>query len=243
MACLLEGFTADGLVIPEPLPKITVASTGIYYFRVRVIGKTAHAGRAHTGVNAIGKMNQIYAALVELDAKRAREKHYPIFEKDYERSCHLNIGTYRAGDWPSTVAGWAEMECRISTIPGENLEEVKGQVQEIINDVVHRDEWLREHPPKIVWFGWQAEPWEQDPNDPFVVTFESCAKSVLGSPIDIVGKTAGLDTRFAKYFNMPALTFGPIGENIHGINEYVDLDSIIDCTKVLACFIMEWCGI
>jgi len=42
---------------------------------------------------------------------------------------------------------------------------------------------------------------------------------------------------------MPVLSFGPNGENIHGVNEYVDLDSVIDCTKVLASFIIEWCGV
>ena len=243
LACLLEGFTADGLVVPEPYPKITVAMTGVFYFKVKVVGKTAHAGHAHDGVNAIGKMNKIYDALIELDMKRARDKHYPIFEKDYPRSCHLNIGTYSAGDWPSTVAGQAEMQCRISFIPGEEMNEVKQKVQQAINGVASQDEWLSEHPPEVIWFGWQADPWEQDPNDPFVVAFKSCAENVFGTNIQIDGKTSGLDTRFAKYFSMPALTFGPNGENIHGTNEYLDLDSLMNCIKVFASFIMEWCGV
>jgi len=242
LACLLEGFTADGLVIPEPIMKIVVALVGIHYFRVRVVGKPAHAGVAHTGVNAIGKMNQIYQALVELDEKRARENRHSLIEKESERSCHLCIGTCRAGDWVSTVAGWAELECRISHIPGEKFEEVKNQVHQTINDVAQRDEWMSHHPPEVVWFGLKIEPWEQDPNDPFVVTFKSCADKVLGSNTDIVGFTWSTDTRFARYFNMPAISFGPNGENAHGTNEYVDLDSVIDCTKTLALFIMEWCG-
>ncbi len=52
-----------------------------------------------------------------------------------------------------------------------------------------------------------------------------------------------MDTRFAPFFNMPAISFGPDGENIHGVNEYVDIDSVIDCTKVLTAFIMDWCGV
>ncbi len=243
LACLLEGFTADGLVISEPSVGIIIAHPGIYYFRVRVVGKPAHAGIAHTGVNAIGKMNQVYQALVELDEKRAREKHYPLFEKHSKRSCHLNIGTYRAGDWVSTVAGWAQLECRISHTPGEKLEEVKNQVRRTINDVAQRDEWLSKHPPEIVWFGMKMEAWEQDPNDPFVLAFKSSADKILGSDTDIAGVTWGMDTRLAQYFNMPALSFGPNGKNIHGVNEYVNLDSVIDCTKVLASFIMEWCGV
>ena len=242
LASLMNGFTADALLIPEPGMSIVVAHPGINYFRVRVVGKPAHAGRAHTGVNAIGKMNQIYEALVELDAKRGREKHFPLFEKQSERSCHLNIGTYRSGDWPSTVAAWAELQCRISYLPGETLAEVKNQVNQAVDEVVRRDEWLTQHRPEVTWFGWNAEPWEQNPDHPFVKTFRACAEGILGSPVDMIGKTAGLDTRFGQYFGIPSLSFGPNGENLHGVDEYVDLDSVIDCTKVFASFILEWCG-
>ena len=46
-----------------------------------MIGKTAHAALSHTGVNAIGKMNKIYDALIDLDRKRAVEHPYPLVEK------------------------------------------------------------------------------------------------------------------------------------------------------------------
>ena len=243
LACFLKDFTADGLVISEPNMRIIIAHPGIYYFRVKAVGKPAHAGIAHTGINAIGKMNQIYQALVELDEKRAQEKHYPLFEKDSGRSCHICIGTYRAGDWVSTVAGWAEIQCRISYIPGEDVDEVKEQVRQTVNDAAQRDEWLSKHPPEVVWFGMKMDAWEQDPNAPFVLAFKSCADKVLGSNTGIAGVTWGMDTRLAQYFNMPVLSFGPNGENLHGVNEYVDLDSVIDCTKALASFIIEWCGI
>jgi len=243
LACLLAGFTADGLVITEPNMKIVVAHPGVHYFRVRVSGKAAHAGLSHTGVNAIGKMNQIYHALIALDEKRGKERHYPLFERETGRSCNLNIGTYKAGDWPSTVAGWAEIECRISHTPGEEFAEVKSQVERTIEEVAQHDEWLHEHRPEIVWFGVSMSAWEQDPQDPFVQVFKSAADGITGSDTSFAGVTWGLDTRLAQCFNMPALSFGPNGANIHGVNEYVDLDSVIDCTKILASFIIAWCGI
>ncbi|KPK19775.1 MAG: hypothetical protein AMJ70_08505, partial [Dehalococcoidia bacterium SG8_51_3] len=55
LACLVEGFIADGMVIPEPNMKIMIAHPGVLFFKVRIIGKSAHAGVAHTGINAIGK--------------------------------------------------------------------------------------------------------------------------------------------------------------------------------------------
>lgn len=33
------------------------------------------------------------------------------------------------------------------------------------------------------------------------------------------------------------------GGNIHGVNEYFNIDSVNDCTKVLASFIINWCGV
>ncbi|MBM4448330.1 MAG: ArgE/DapE family deacylase [Chloroflexi bacterium] len=242
LACLLDGYTADGMVIPEPNMKIVIAHPGVLFFKVKVTGRSAHAGMAHTGVNAIGKMNRVYEALVRLDERRARENHHPLFEKQSGRSCHLNIGTYQAGDWISTVAGWAELDCRLSYLPAETADEVKQQVAQAIKKTADDDQWLSQHPPEIIWYERRAEAWEQKPEDPFVQAFKSTADSTLGSDTEIVGATWGMDTRLAPYFNMPAISFGPNGGNIHGVNEYVDINSVIDCTKVLAAFIVDWCG-
>jgi len=193
LACLLEGFTADGLVIPEPNMKIIIAHPGVIFFKVKVIGKSAHAGMAHTGVNAIGKMNRVYDALVELDEKRAQDNRYPLFEKQSGRSCHLNIGTCRAGDWVSTVPGWAELDCRMSHLPAEDPDEVRRQVEQAVTRAAEGDEWLRQHPPKVIWYERQVIPWEQAPDDPFILAFKSAADSTLKSNIEIVR------TKWQKY--------------------------------------------
>ena len=243
LACLVEGFTADGLIIPEPNMKIMIAHPGVLFFKVRVIGKSAHAGVAHIGVNAIGKMNRVYDALVELDARRAQDNRHPLLEKHAGRSCHLNIGTYQAGDWISTVPGCAEITCRMSHLPAENADAVKQQVQQAVNKAADGDEWLQKLPPEVIWYEKQVAPWEQAPDDPFVLAFKATADSTLKSNVEVAGATWGMDTRLAPYFNMPALSFGPNGKNIHGVNEYVEIDSVLDCTKVLAAFIMDWCGV
>ena len=37
---------------------------------------------------------------------------------------------------------------------------------------------------------------------------------------------------FAGLAGIPTLVFGPYGENLHGANEYVEIDSIIKATKI-----------
>jgi acetylornithine deacetylase len=232
------------MIVVEPNQEVvlTLAHTGILFFRVRVLGRPAHAGLSHLGVNAIGKLNRIYDELMDLDQARATRVHDPIFERDHPRSCHLNIGTYRAGDSSTTVAGWAEIECRMSYIPDEDPEGVKSQVEQAIDRVVQHDDWLASHPPEITWMKRGAIAWKQDPQHPFAEMLKSVMGQVMGTKVEVVGVPWGMDSRFAGLFNIAAATIGPTGRNFHGIDEYVELDSVVNCAKVLAMFTSRWCG-
>lgn len=242
LACLQAGYTADAMIIPEPFDlRIVTAHPGIRYFRVKVVGKTAHAGQSHLGVNAIGKLTKIYDRLMKLDVERAERHRNAFFETSSGRSCNLNIGIFRAGDWVSTVAGAAQLEARISYLPEETEESMRCEVEQAVSEVAAKDEWLKEHPPTIEWFGWDAKPWVQDPSALPIRRFKEVASEVLGSSPEIAASHAGLDTRFGAYFGMPSFTFGPRGGLLHTSNEYVELDSLLKTTKVLAAFIADWC--
>jgi acetylornithine deacetylase len=241
LACLLKGYRADAMINPEPFLKVAIAHPGILYFRVKVQGKSIHAGRSHLGVNAVGKMIPIYNALISLDEARAQRLRFKWAEMDSGRSCNLNIGIFRAGDWPSNVAGWAAMECRISFVPGETEGSVKKEVEDLIFDAASQDRWLKDHPPQVEWFGWHANPWMQNPEDPFIKLMLKNGGEILGNEPPLVGKPAGVDTRFCSEFNVSACAFGPQGGEIHGINEYVDLESVVQTAKVIALMALDWC--
>lgn len=241
LALLAAGYRADGMICVEPNWAAVVAHPGILYCRIRVQGRSAHAGRGHLGVNAIAKLNRICDALFDLDQERAVRCQYPLFQETWGRSCHLNIGTYRAGDWASTVPGQAEIEVRLSFVPGESMAAVKAEVEGVVAAACAGDEWLEAHPPVIEWYGWRAQPWVQDPSDPLVASVVD-ATAQLGRPAKVAGKTAGLDCRFAAYFGMAALSFGPDGANIHGADEWVSVESLVQSCKALALTALQYCG-
>jgi len=248
LATILKGYCGDAAIITEPTGgcNIGIASAGVMYFRVKVVGKSAHAASAHFGVNAIGKAVKIYNALSELNKKRQAKISYPPAEIYPDMKGHvttINIGKISGGDWPSTVAGWAELECRVGWPPGEELEDVKGQIEHTIEKTVKQDEWLKKNPPHIQWFGWRAEPHEQKANHPIVQTVAEFVNEVTGKEAMFVGGSAGLDTRFfVRYANIPAITFGPQGFNLHSIDEHVEIDSVIETARILALTIIDWCG-
>ncbi|MFD1705206.1 ArgE/DapE family deacylase [Siminovitchia sediminis] len=242
--CLEEGYLTDGFIATEPHAlRLTVAHAGVMYFRVKVLGKTAHAGMAHTGVNAISKMIKIYHALEKLSEKRAKEVYFELFHKGSGQSVHLNLGTLKGGDWASNVPGEAVLECRIGFIPSETRAEIKKLVEKTIWEAAQGDEWLEQHPPEVEWYGWTTEAWNQDPEDPYVQKFKKSAENVLGREVEIAGRAAGNDARFTQYYKRPGLVFGPRCSNMHGPDEYVEIDSVIDTAKVFAAHIIDWCGI
>ncbi|MCR6691985.1 MAG: ArgE/DapE family deacylase [archaeon YNP-LCB-003-016] len=249
LATVMKGYRADAAILTEPGGnRIGVASAGVLYFRVKVMGRTAHASRAHLGVNAIEKAFLIYRALMELNVERQRRVRYVYAENEAPhmrgRATTINVGVVRGGDWPSTVAGWAELECRVGWPPGESVGDVRREIEAKVMEVAMGDSWLRDHPPIIEWFGWCAEPSEQDVNHPIVKLVKSTAEEVLGEGVVFAGGSAGLDTRhFILYGGMPAITFGPEGENTHGVDECVNLDSVIKTSKVLALVLLRWCGL
>jgi acetylornithine deacetylase len=244
LACLLKGYVTDGFIATEPhYMNICIAHAGILYFKVRVVGRTAHAGQSHLGVSAIRKIIPIYQALQDLSDQRAADVKYDLFAKGSGQASHFNIGMMKAGDWPSSVAGEAELQCRIGFVPGETRDGIKQLIEKTVREAVGGDEWLQKHPPVVQWFGWQTDPWVQETDHPYVQSLKSTAAKYRGDQLEFIGRASGNDARFTRYVSKPGVCFGPVAYNIHGPDEYVDLDSVLLTAKVLATHIVDWCGI
>ena len=55
--------------------------------------------------------------------------------------------------------------------------------------------------------------------------------------------TATTDARHFIRNGIPAVCFGPRGEQIHGIDERVSLRSVVESAQVLGLFVRDWCGL
>ena len=247
LATLLRGHTADAAILVEPhYHHIEMASAGILYFRVKIPGLNAHAYQAHLGVNAIMKAMKICDALTRLNEERQKRIRYRYAEEFAPHmkghATTLNIGTIKGGDWPSSVPGWVDLECRAGYPPGEELKDVMEEIEGTVRKAAVEDPWLKEHHPEIEWFGWRSCPHEQDVNHPMVKMVKKYAEEIIGEPVGFCGGFAGNDARFfVLYAKIPAILFGPTGKNAHGIDEYVELDSVVGAARVLALTVLDWC--
>ena len=245
LATFLAGETGDAMIIPEPLwSHLVIGHPGILYFRVELDGHSVHAALAHHGVSALFEMIPIVEALRKLDQERARDLHLEPFERlpgAQGQSVHLNLGALKAGDWPSTVPGQAVLEGRVSYLPFEKGEDVMATITETIKGAA-TSPWLIAHPPRITWPGWRGVPWLQDPEHPFVQHAIEAIGNERGEPPGLAADTAGMDARFAGQFGVPCVVFGPDGENLHGIDEWVSVSSVKVVARSLVRLICSWSG-
>jgi len=238
------GGAYDAVLIPEPTDfDMWIANDGVSYFRVTVEGKGAHAAETDNGVNAAEKLVPIFDALGTLHDDRKTTVHDPLFEQWHDHTVSLNRGSFQAGEWPSSVPDEATLECRISHAPNETRDEIHDVVEQTVADAADGDPWLDDHPPTVEWFGWRGSSAKISTAEPVVQTVQDVMSGHFETESAAKGFPGGIDTRFfVNYADTPAVCFGPGANNIHGTDEYVDVDDLERAATAYALLAMEWCG-
>jgi acetylornithine deacetylase len=244
LACRLAGYNGEAAIVCEPHAlKANIATMGVMWFRVTVRGSGAHVLRAHQAVNAIEKCFPLISALRRLEEEMNQSLDHPLYRK-LEHPINLNVGKMHGGDWPSNVPALCQFDCRISYPPGTLPDEVRQQIEARLAHAASEDAWLRQVQPTVTYYGFRADGSQVDPDCQLARTLGECHQEVVRAEMEFDVTTACNDMRyFANYFGIPAVAYGPAGGELHGADEYVELDSIVTGAKVLSRFIMEWCGV
>jgi acetylornithine deacetylase len=100
-----------------------------------------------------------------------------------------------------------------------------------------------ENPPEVGFYAFRAEGCVVNRGEPIVQALQGCHREVTGEEPSFFSFTGTTDARFFNlYHGIPATCYGPAGANLHAPDEWVDLESIREVTKVLALSAMDWCG-
>jgi acetylornithine deacetylase len=245
LACLARGYRADAAIIPEPFNHtIMTAQLGVMWLTIRLTGKPAHVLDTSAGSNAIE------AAYAVFDELRGLEAEWNLPENKHEAYCdhahpvNFNLGKISGGDWASTVPCATAIDVRVGFYPGMSLEEVRHAVEGRIAHAVATRRELKGAKATVEYRGFQAEGAVMDTDAPLMTTLAHAHRQITNRPVEHMASTATTDARFFQlYGDIPATCYGPEASNIHGIDESVSIDSMMEVTQVLAVFIAEWCGV
>lgn len=233
------GILADAAVLLEPTDlELLVGGIGILWMTIEVEGMAAHAEAGAGGVNAIEAMLPLLPALREAEDE-LNAVGDPRIGSD--RPFRVNLGRIKGGDWPSSVPSASRLEIRVGFPPTWEPAEAERLVRRHLTSAAEADAWLSEHPPIVTASGFRAHGYGLASDDPLALALARAHRDVHGR--DPRAVTIGSTTDARSYIGeggIPAICYGPRTVRIHGIDEAVELRSIVDGARVLSRFLAAW---
>tara|TARA_B110000014_G_scaffold201866_1_gene151623 strand:+ start:1336 stop:2595 length:1260 start_codon:yes stop_codon:yes gene_type:complete len=240
---IVKGYSGDAAVILEPTSlKVCPIQSGALTFRLKIPGQATHAAMRWDGISAIEKYNLIHQSIIELE----KERHQSFNVKYYklsDRVAPINIGTIKGGEWHSTVPESVMVEGRFGVFPGESALDARNAFENHLKKVSNSDVWLKENPPILEWFEGQFESGQTDVNHSIIRALKHAYKNVKNNSAILEGVTYGSDLRlFTNHADIPAVLFGPGDVRLaHSANEYIEIEEVLTCVKIITNLIIKWC--
>jgi acetylornithine deacetylase len=245
LAAVLRGYRADGAIIPEPTNlKIFPKQQGSMWFRITVKGRAAHGGTRYEGVSAIEKSLLVIERLQQLEKDRNATITDPLFEK-IPIPIPINIGKITSGEWPSSVPDRTIIEGRMGVSPEETIEAAQKEMTDCLLELNAKDEWLKENPLQIEWFGGRWLPGNLETTHPLMNELSKSFIEIIGEAPIIEASPWGTDGGIlSNVGNTPVVVFGPgITATAHDANEHIDLEDLFISSEIIALTLMKWCEV
>ena len=244
LACLLEGYRADAAVITEPIEGLLTCQMGVMWFAIEVMGKPVHASVAHTGVGAIDFSIYLFAALKDLERQWNEPKSRHGYYLKHEHPVNFNLGKIQGGEWASSVPTHCRSDIRIGFYPDMPATRAKAEIERVLAEAYAAHPGRASLSYRLSYEGFQADGCIVDENEAVLKTLSGTHRDVVGEELQSVAFTGTTDIKFFNlYGSTPATCYGPKGASIHGIDEWVSIDSMMQTSAVLAVFIARWCGV
>ena len=240
---VIRGYTADAGISGETSElAVQPACIGRIWFEIEIQGKPAGIQRRYQGVSGIELGYKITKAVEALEAKRLATVRHPLYPKPID-ALPCMIGAFHAGSFPSSFPATCLLKGSMATVPGEDHEGVKRSLVEQIAKAAAEDPWMKDHPPRVRFVGYDAQASEIPSDHPIVQTVSKNYAEVTGRQPEISGRQGAADTRFLNlYGNTPTVIFGPGSTAImHSDDEYVSVEDYLTAIKVMALSIYDWC--
>ena len=228
LAACLAGPLGDATLIAEPTDGgMDLVAVGVIWARITLEADSRHASNADRGANPIEATYPVIEALHGLEAELNAEPEPEVAGLNHPYL--LNVGALHAGDWASMTPGRAILDVRL----GFPIRMEPAEAQERLAAAVR----AADPAAQVEFRGFRARGYSFDPESPFVRLLGDCHEEVRGGRPRPDPSRATTDLRF---FEGQAVCYGPTGDDLHGVDEWVDLQSIADVATVIALLIRRW---
>ena len=232
-----HGITADAVVVLEPTDLgVLLGGVGVLWIDLEIRGSAAHAESAHLVVNPVELGMRVVTALREWCTRLATTVDDPTLA-EVASPYNVNLGTVNSGDWTSSVPATAHFSVRVGFPRSWSPSFAECQLRELVSNFAAGDPDFTE-PPQIKTSGLRASGYTIAATSELVLALSEAHHAAHGEPPHTFTLGSTTDARtYLNDFGVPAACFGAVAHNIHGIDESVELQSIIDGARTLARFL------
>ena len=233
-----NNVTAAEVVVLEPSDLgLMAGGVGVLWIDIRILAHSGHASAADTHANAIDLGMRLVGGLRDWAAEVTRAEPEPTMASN-QSPYNVNLGKVHSGDWTSTAPSSALFGIRLGFPRAWTLTKAEQQVRKAIADFVAADGGFAAQ-PVVTLAGLRAKGYLLEPTSPLIRDLSAAHAQAHGAPPAVYTVGSTTDARFyVNDFATDAVCFGATGYNLHGIDESVDLQSIIDAARTLGRFLL-----
>lgn len=230
---LVTRWRADAAVVTEPTDlHVAVAHKGFEWVEVETEGRAAHGSRPGEGRDAIMRMGRVLAELEALDRRLQAGRRHALVGP-----ASLHASLIEGGRELSSYPDRCVLQLERRTIPGE-AEGVAGrEVEEILDGLRRQDHEFRAACKSM----FSRSSYEFPTAHPLAALLQAHARAG-GAQSEVIGMSFWTDAAVLGGAGIPSVLFGPTGAGLHGLEEWVDAQSVLTCRDALVSLVREWCG-
>jgi acetylornithine deacetylase len=241
LASLIAGVAGRVVVLPEPSDLgALLAGVGVLWVDLEIRGAGGHAHVSDQLLTPVGAIPALLDAVDEL----GRSWSVEVADEDLAgvaQAFTTNVGLIESGNWRSSVASSTRLGVRVGFPRGLQPADALRRVEEAAREVITPRALDGAAPGAtgslgllVEQTGFRAEGYRLDPADELVELLASCHESALGKPLRRFGLGSTTDARYyLNHVGVPSLCYGPTAVNIHGADEAVELQSIVDGARTI----------
>ncbi|SHI49342.1 succinyl-diaminopimelate desuccinylase [Dethiosulfatibacter aminovorans DSM 17477] len=238
-------FDADACLVAEPTSysNVEVGQKGSLWIKIKSYGISAHGSIGnYVGENAITKLMKILAEVEKLTEIKGvySDKQLKVL-KDSKTIAKgalkaegvenvidhvaVNIGTISGGIKTNMVPDYCESAIDVRMPIGVKASDIEEKFKNIVKGLgLDNIEYE---------FNWNSEANYTDVDKDIVVSAVENAEKIWDKEVLPAYQWASSDARYYRYKNIPTIQYGPANtEGIHSYNETVDIEDVVNSTKV-----------
>ncbi len=264
-----RGYRPSFAVIAEPSNcEIQVESPGVFFFELVIRGKEAHScarnqvlfpqryglpSGSAVGVDAIEKAIPFIQMFQKLEIENSHKWKsptlsgggYPVaMDRQGLGFFTLTPSLMKAGEYLGAIAGFISITYIVWYPNWLREEDVAMDIKRRVMSLSETDDWLKDNPPEFIYPTLQHwRPFKTPLEHEGVQKFGSAHSDVFRREPIYSAFRAVCDGTFLQDRGISSIVFGPggIDMGVHGPNEHVPVDEVIECAKTFALFAYRWC--